>query len=298
MMKHRRLSALCILLPLFALAAEERGNYRIESSGAVEWATMELSATIALNLREAGIRLPAGRTRAEEIIRQEYAVLMRPYILAIPVDSSTVLGDLIERGEISFFSPEEAAAAARRRAPALSADLSRLEASYTIDLSLLSAHLVRHEHAQEISRILTPVPAASYTGLIIIATGELPVHGKNTAALAEPCLFPKIWDTRMNLIYERNMLDRDTTARTMVSYAEEKSIFYPAPSTLSPELEAVVGPRPLRIMARGLFGARPTDPVIDEEDALIILSSENNRNLLREGKVVIILNTTRITQHF
>lgn len=297
-MKNRRLPALFILIPLFALAAEERGTYRIESSGAVEWGTMELSATVALNLRAAGIRLPAGRTRAEEIIRQEYAVLMRPYILAIPVDSSTVLGDLIERGEISFFSPEEAAAAARRRAPALSGDLSRLEASYTIDLSLLSAYLVRHEHPQEIRRILAPVPAASYTGIIIIAADALPVHGKNTAALAEPCLFPKIWDSQMNLIYERNMLDRDTTSRTMVSYAEEDSIFYPAPSTLSPELEARVGPRPLRIMARGLFGTRPTDPVIDEEDARIILSSETNRNLLREGKVVIVLNSARIRQGF
>jgi hypothetical protein len=60
------------------------------------------------------------------------------------------------------------------------------------------------------------------------------------------------------------------------------------------ELIKRVGENPLRIMARGIFGAVPTDPVIDREDALIILSSEQNRQLLREGRIVIVLGKNEL----
>jgi hypothetical protein len=39
-----------------------------------------------------------------------------------------------------------------------------------------------------------------------------------------------------------------------------------------------------------VYGIRPTDPIIDREDALLILSSEENIRLLREGRVAIVLD--------
>ncbi|GAB1481739.1 hypothetical protein MASR2M78_05540 [Treponema sp.] len=50
-----------------------------------------------------------------------------------------------------------------------------------------------------------------------------------------------------------------------------------------------VGKDPLRILARSLFGVRATDPIIDRDDALKIISSEENRRLLKEGRLVIVL---------
>ncbi|GHV74890.1 hypothetical protein AGMMS49940_21920 [Spirochaetia bacterium] len=50
------------------------------------------------------------------------------------------------------------------------------------------------------------------------------------------------------------------------------------------------GVQPPRIFARGVYGIRPTDPIIDREDALVILSSDDNLRLLREGRVAIMLN--------
>jgi hypothetical protein len=55
-------------------------------------------------------------------------------------------------------------------------------------------------------------------------------------------------------------------------------------------LAALVGNNPLRVIARGVYGIRPTDPIIDREDALLILSSEENLLLLREGRVAIMLD--------
>jgi hypothetical protein len=309
MMNKGPLLLFLLLIPLFAQDAQNSGgqtretpfegnSYNIEATGAVEWEKMELSVMITLDLARAGIRLPTGRIQAEEIIRQEYAALMRPYILSLPFDSSSILGDLLEKGEFPFFGPEETAAGAKRNPAVLSPDLSCLTAAYTIDLSALSARFIRHRRPMEMRRVLSPVAAAPYSGIIIIASGELPIHGRNTAALAEPCLFPRIWDTEMNLLYERNMLDtaEGNAPSAIVRYCSEEAIFRPGPSGLSPELETFAGPNPLRIIARGLFGARPTDILIDTADALLILSTEHNRRLLREGKVVIVLSGEVLTK--
>jgi hypothetical protein len=75
----------------------------------------------------------------------------------------------------------------------------------------------------------------------------------------------------------------------MIRYAPESAIFLPTPSGLAGEIAALVGGNPLRIIARGTFGARPADYIIDRADSLIIISSETNRRLLSEGRVVIVL---------
>jgi hypothetical protein len=262
---------------------------RIAVTGAIDWKKMEMTVNMALDLASAGVRLPTGRVRAEEILSVEFAGLARPYILAVPVDSSALVEDLIGQGIFPFLGPESLAGKAKRGQAVLTPDFSTLSAVYTLDLSILSGELIPHSRVMEIPRIFVPVPAASYSGIVIIASGELPVHGRKTGALVTPCLFPKVWDTDMNLVYERNILDPKSASRTLVRYAAEADIFRDTPSGLSPELSALVGDNPLRILARGVFGIRPTDPVIDREDALVILSSEDNRRLLREGKVAIIL---------
>jgi hypothetical protein len=286
-MKIWRLIPVLILALTFTATAQET---RIGVSGAIQWERMELSANMALNLAAAEIRLPTGRAQAEELIKVEYPSLMRPYILSIPVDSSSTVKDLIDRGEFPFLGPENIAKSAKRSSPTMSADLSSLSGSYVIDLSVISAQMILHNRSMELPRVLIPSPAASYTGIIIIASDELPIHGRLTSAMTEPCLFPKIWDTEMNLIYERNILDPKNTRKTMVRYVRNADIFRPTTSGLSPEVSALVGNNPLKIIARGVFGIRPTDPVIDKDDALTILSSETNRQLLREGRVVIVLN--------
>ncbi|MDR1353636.1 MAG: polymerase [Treponema sp.] len=271
---------------------------KIAVTGAIEWKKMEMRVNLSLDLASAGLRLPTGRSQAEEIIAIEFASLLRPYILAIPVDSSTTVEDLIRLGSFSFLGPESVAKSAKRGYATLTPDFSSLSSASTLDLSILSSRLILHSRPMEMRRVLAPVPAAPYSGIIIIASGELPVHGRRTSAFVTPCLFPKVWDTDMNLIYERNILDPAGGGKTLVRYAAEEDIFQDSPSGLSPEVSALVGNNPLRIIARGVFGIRPTDPIIDREDALEILSLEDNRRLLREGKVVIVLSDKALETRF
>jgi hypothetical protein len=83
-------------------------------------------------------------------------------------------------------------------------------------------------------------------------------------------------------------------AGPMAYYFPLKGIFAGGPSGLSKEISSIVGEYPLRIFAKGVFGMKPTDPIINTDDALLIMSSEVNRNLLREGRLVIIVDDSML----
>jgi hypothetical protein len=268
----------------------------IALSGSIEWQKGEMNAALSLDLKSAGIRLPAGRIRGEEILADEYPRLLRPSILALQADSSSTVESYIRRGELDPGALDSLFLNAKKIAPALSADMGFITGRYTLSLKDISSLLPRPLRRQDIPRPLIPSPAADYTGVIIIADGELPIHGRNSSALARPCLFPKIWDTSMREIYTRNMTDPSGPGgNLMVKYAVAENIFRPTPSGLEGELAELAGPNPLRIFARGVFGVFPSDLIIDAEDALKIISSENNRLLLREGRVIVILNGDVLT---
>ena len=265
-------------------------------TGAVEWDTLLLKSTVSVDLAKAGIKLPAGRTQGEAFISSGYLTLIQPSIMDLQVDSSTTISDLIIRGEFGVIDAENLALKAQSVPPALSSDLRKISASYTMSLTDLSSALLRHNRPSPVMRTLIPSTSAQYTGIIIIAADNLPLYGMRSSALAVPCLFPKIWDSDMNLIYERNMLE--ARENTMVRYAPLQSIFQENPSGLSPEITAVVGNRPLRIFATGLYGLNPTDLIIDNKDSFLIISSADNRRLLSEGRVVFILNDSVLKKNF
>jgi hypothetical protein len=271
---------------VFLAAAGAVFSQQIGISGAVNWNVMEISAVVTLDLASAGVKLPSGRTQGENIIDYGYLRLIQGSILGIQVDSSSTIADLIARGEMTIFDVEYFALEAESEPPALSLDLRNMFASYTINIGNIGSSLIRHSRPAPTPRTLNAVTAPAYTGIIIIANESLPVHGMRSSALPVPCLFPKIWDTEMNLIFERNMLE---PAYSSLHYAPASGIFANSPSGLTPEMISVVGQRPMRIIARGVFGITPTDIIIDRADALAIISSAENRRLLSEGRVAIIL---------
>ena len=299
-MDNRKLTKIFKILTSLMLAvftaAGVFADAKMDITGTVEWDTSRILARISLDLASADIKLPSGRMKGEGLLSSEYQRLIQPNILDLQVDSSSTVADLISRGEFSLLDAEELALKAYSVPPALSQDLKKITVSYTMSLSGLSAALIRHNSPVEVIRTLNPVSSTQYTGIIIIACESLPVHGRKGGALPIPCLFPKVWDSEMNLIYERNMLETKKTA--MARYAPLHSIFQDNPSGLTPELISVVGERPLRIFASGVFGIKPTDLIIDRIDALQIISSQANRRLLTEGRVAIILDDSVLKSQF
>ena len=282
---------ICLFMVFPSPSYGQKNDIRFDSSCSIDWVRGKLDTQASFDLAQAGIKLPTGRYTAEETLSEAYPLLLRSYLLSIKADSNSTIKDLVEQREISFEDLDILCQEDGKITPNLSADLRRMTGKFSIPMGKISALLVRQKRPVEAEKPLIPVLTADYTGIIIVADKVLPVHGRNAQVLLEPCLFPRIWDTNMNLVYERNMVNPDKLRETlMVSYAVSESVFRPTPSGLEGELAALVGPNPLRILAREVFGIYPTDPVIDREDALKILSTENNRHLLREGRVVLVLD--------
>ena len=290
LIKPVQIAILLILTVLHSPYAQEN-QIHYDVSCSIDWARGELNALASFDLAPAGIKLPTGRYIAEETLKEAYPLLLRPYLLSIKVDSGSVMENLVKRGELSFEDLDILCQEAGKITPSLSADLRSMNGRFSVLMERIGALLIRHRRPIEPSRPLIPVPAPNYTGIIIIADKELPVRGRKTQVLIEPCLFPRVWDTDMNLIYERNMMEPGgQRGSQMIRYTTPENIFRPTPSGLDGELAALAGTNPLRILAREAYGISPTDPVIDREDALKILSTENNRRLLREGRVVLVLS--------
>jgi hypothetical protein len=121
---------------------------------------------------------------------------------------------------------------------------------------------------------------------VIYAKGELPLHGTSEMVELRPCLYPEIYDSNMRLVLERLMVNPEAIERWGVAaYTDEVDE--------SPFFERV-GPSPLRIMADGAFGSMPTDIKIAADHADRILASENNRRLLTEGRILIIIESENL----
>jgi hypothetical protein len=267
-------------------------------TGLLDWEKMRIDAELSVDIAAAGIRLPSGRMQAEEALFSRYFDGVRPFILSIRLDSATVIRDLVEAGEIPPELVDTLARQADRTYPSYSFNFHTISSRYVIDLKNISSKLVRHKKDAKMLHVINPLPsAADYTGIIIIAEDTLPVHGRESSAELVPCLFPKIWDTEMNLIYDKNMTSPNRDASfAMVHYTGIDGIVQDTPSGLSEDLQKIVGDKPLRIIARGIFGINPTDPIIEREDALIILSSEKNKRLLKEGRIAFIVKAAALSE--
>ncbi len=248
----------------------------------LRWDTMTLTASITLDLREAGIRLPSGRTEAERMIERDLPGLLQEAVFRILVDSYRTVGETLEDGSLSINDILGLIKSLERRESSFSPDFASFTAVYELPLTGIASLYVRHSRPYELPAPLDYVPARPYTGIVIYAKGFLPVRGEHAAARAVPCLFPRVYDEAMNTILERNIVAPEAIRRWgIVGYTDDLA---------SAALEGRMGDNPLRIAATGVFGTSRTDLVISREEALRILALPENRALLREGRVVVVVD--------
>ena len=248
----------------------------------VEWTAGLIRADVELDLGIAGIRLPSGRSEAEWQLGLAVPDLVKEAILAVGLDSFRSVGDSIEDGTIDPSLFEDFLEAGRKTSSSLSRDLGRLVVSYEWRIADLAALYVRHSVPIDMPVPERYAPTRAYSGIVVYVQGGYPVRGEHRTGSLRPCIFPRLYDSAMNTILERNLMD---PAALMtwgpVAYAARLD---------DPVIEARAGGNPLRIIATEIFGSRRTDPVISADDALRILGSPANRDLARQGKVVFVID--------
>lgn len=248
----------------------------------IDWTAGLIRANIELNLGAAGILLPSGRTQAERSLEAAIPDLVRAEVLGVGLDSYRTVGDSLLDGSLDASAFEAFLENGKRIRSSLSRDLGRLIASYEWRLADLADLYVRHSRPVDLPAPERYAPTKAYTGIVVFIQGEYGVRGEHRSARLSPCLFPRLYDDSMLTIVERNMLDP-------IALRSWGTIAY-ATGIDDPIVAARAGGEPLRIMASEIFGSRRTDAVISVEDALKILGSTENRDMVRQGRIVFIID--------
>ena len=268
---------------LFCMSAFSQST---SSQSTVDWTKKKFTSTIELDVEKSGIQIPSGRSAAEQIINMKIPELLKDPVLALAVDSSRHLGDEVLYETIPLENITNLMEDSKKTSPHYSQTSTNLIVQHEIKLNDLSSMLVKHKNEYIPKQTIQKISSRPYTGIIIDARGTLPVQGEFVSAKGTPCFFPKIWDESMNLIYEKNMeLPSATKDYGVVAY------HYSTDEHLYTQR---IGNDPLRITAKKIFGINRTDPVISSRDALKILSVPENRELLRQGRVVILLDKEQL----
>ena len=286
---------ICVFLFLFfTFFTVNLNSYEpvLNSSSVQNWEDGTIDSLIMLDINKSGFFLPSDRDAAFNTIEKYMPSLLKDIYLSVIVDSSHRLGNYLAEEKVNLNSINKIIESGSYKNPHFSSDLSNALIKTSTQMHEIAKLFINHKTPYIPSIPPSTAVSKSYTGILIDARGLLPVHGEYTNEKLQPCIFPKIWDTDMVTIYEKNMVDPEIAKKnSLVLYS----------SSLNEELyRDRIGTEPLRIIARGLFGQNRTDPIISMEDSGRILSRPENLKLLKEGKIVIICDEDmlRVTEPF
>ncbi|QTQ11114.1 OmpA family protein [Treponema parvum] len=254
----------------------------ISSSCSIDWTKQEFSSQVLFNVEKAGINMPSGKNSALYRIALEMPKLIKDQLLSIFVDSYLQLGDTVLNEDITLEQLTRIIEDGKRTPGVFTDSSSVIRTNHLMDLRSISSLMVHHKIPYTAQEPIVQVPSRAFTGIIIDARGQLPVHGEFVKSSVHPCFFPRIWNDKMDLVYERNMTDSSNAKKNSIvayNYSDDEKIYRDR-----------IGVDPLRILARKVYGQNRTDPVISYNDALKILTVPENLKLLEEGRVVILLD--------
>lgn len=271
---------------IFFLLANVFASYTDEaycnSDSICDWALGMVDSRVTLDVEGMGLSLPSAKTTSYQLIRRYMPSLLKNAYLSIVMDSSHRLGDYLARGELDLGDLNVIIEQGKEKSPIFSQDLRNVILFHSVATNDIAKFFVKHEVSRLPSGRAISSVGKSYTGILIDARGKLPIHGEYINDELIPCIFPKIWDTNMDLLYEKNMvLPESLMKRNIVVYSDTLD---------ETSYSDIIGVEPLRIIARGIFGQNRTDPIISVQDSAKLLSREENLRLLQEGRVVILCN--------
>lgn len=274
-----------ILLAVYTILSSSvwaQYNSSMTSKSKIDWTSRIFTTQINLDVTNTNMRLPSGRNSAESLIKIKTPGLVKDSLLTLFVDNQNYLGDIIVDETLSLEQITKIIENSKQTPALYTTDGNGVNTIKTIDVNTISRQLIKHKYPYTPEEPIDIVSSRPYSGIIIDARGSLPIHGEYADSEVFPCFFPTIWDDQMNIIYEKNITDKEIAQNNgIVKYDwKDNFILY----------EDLIGRDPLYIKAKKVFGRNRTDPLISRRDALKILTVKENLNLLKQGKIVILLD--------
>ena len=278
--------AIFFLGTIFNAAAQGKKTYDPEaplsSTSSVNWMEKKFTSTISFDLEKANIPMPSGKNSAITIINSHLPNLIKDPLLTLRVDSSHSFGDYILEHIVSLEDVMKIVGSGEKSLGYFDNESFLFKTKKNLNLNDISSLFVRHNEPYSRRKSIDTISSRAYTGIIIDARGRLPVHGEFVEERVNPCFFPKIWNEKMEVIYERGMMES----------ALEKEIgecAYDWSGDIN-RYKDRIGSDPIHISAQKVYGRNRTDLIISDDDTLRIFSVPQNAELLKKGKIVILLD--------
>ncbi len=247
-----------------------------------DWESARVTLSVSRALDPSIPSIQRAQAEAEAAIDAAFTGLLLQSLAPLVIDSSSTVGSLAGSDPAFFSWIQGLARAARKETFNLSSDFKKAIAGYSLPLFTdkgIASPLFPGQ-VSAVGRRLGFVPTREFTGLLIYAMDPLPVVGGAEEQRAAPALFPRLFDEEMNVVFEKGMCAPAALGKWgMVGYAD---------SVDDPAVLVRCGTQPLTVVARAVFGRNRTDLVIPTRAVRQILALEENRKLLRDGKVLII----------
>jgi hypothetical protein len=274
---------------LCAQQASLSADARQEVTTSVDWETERLHVTISRPVPQEGPNVAAAVSRVRGEIQRDAGPVLVSAMRALVYDSLQTVDELITSDEEHIRDLAAAAAAAQTADARATPDLNSVVVEFVVDLraQLLPA-LLNHERPLPLEPLLKWIPTTEYTGIVIYAADPLLVHGTDRMEYVQPALFPGLY--YMNETGDGILRLMEAEHVSAESVRKWGPVLY-SPDVADAEFSERAGARPLRIVAYRAFGRYPTDVVISNGDAMQILANENNRSLIAEGRVVLVLDS-------
>lgn len=285
-MKANKKILFIVISLLFLVNIHGQEKSLLESRSKINWVTKKFISNVNLNVDKANIQMPSGKLTAINRISERVPDLIKDPLLTINVDSNNKLCDLVTQKELTYNKLKTIISSSNATIGYFKKDSSDFTTNHKLELSKIISTMVHHSSTYKLKKPVNYISTKEYTGIIIDARGQIPVHGEFIIDEVEPCFFPKIYSDDMELIYEKNMVD--------ASKIKERGICHYDYSDDEKNYSNIIGNQPLRILAQKTFGRNRSDLIIKEEDALKIISLPENLELLKNGKVVILLNKDQL----
>ncbi|WP_319561525.1 hypothetical protein [Marispirochaeta sp.] len=250
-----------------------------ESQVSVDWEEGIIQLTVTHKVDDFS---PQQRSRLQQETFRDLGELFLDAAKELRISSSLSLDQWISRNPRRISDLLDAVKTMRPLSSRFSREFGELIFTFHMPLFPdLASVFIDHSRGYTPAPSLFHAPSGNYTGILIYVQDTYPVFGEDRESRISPVLFPRIWDEEMKIVFEPEMMNsEDLLAHGPVSYFR---------SLTSGELIKRVGPNPIRIAARGLFGIVPSDPIIPRSDALSFLNSPQAWEILQLGKIALVI---------
>ena len=265
---------IALFVPVLLFLMSQSGNAQTTISTSMDWGNGQFRV-LAVRPLDTGMS-PADHPRALHYMEQELAPLIIESLGQLAWNSGGILADFAAEQPKFRSGMETLARALNREWSRLSIDRKSVEAEYTVNAASIAAKVFPvNASVDKPDETIgwVPVPDDPWTGILIYAPSDLPIRGTGVTAAPRQALRAQILDPELNPLSNPNT--------PPIPYF---------PLGRREELDAMVGRRPYRAMARELYGKIPCDLILGMEDSQRIIASESGRRALMEGRIAILLD--------